>query len=228
MSTSTRQIPIELRAEVDGPDGILTGYASVYETSYAVGGGLSEVIRRNAFADSIRQINGVVPVFWNHGWAKPANATPIGVARVREDDKGLFVEAELFMDTTEGTSVWRSAKAGALREWSIGFKANEVAKRDAKTEEVITGSLLETSVVVCGANPGTEMLDVRSAEDDADDQSETDPPEGDEVETEDPPAGESEDTEPGDDAELVERAYGLLSHRGGRLALSGLLNQTQE
>jgi HK97 family phage prohead protease len=229
---STRHIPIELRAEADGPEGTLTGYASIYEQPYSVGGGLSEVIKREAFAESVRERGGVIPLFWNHGWAKPANAVPIGVARVREDSKGLRVEAEVFMDSAEGLAVWRAAKAGALREWSIGFKADAVTQR-GMTEEIDRGSLVEASVVVKGANPLTEMIGVRSEADAAseDEGDEPTPPAENEDEGTTPesdPEGtepEGEEDETGTPPVVVEQAYGLLAHRGVRDALRPQTNQ---
>lgn len=210
----TRHIPIELRAAEDGPEGILEGYASIYGNEYAVGGGLNEVIQRGAFDSSIEQGGGVVPLFWNHGWAKPANAAPIGVAYIRSGDpKGLPVRAEVFMDDPTGAAVWRAAKAGALNEWSIGFKADEVKPR-GNVEEVHTGTVVEASVVVRGANPLTEMVGVReeASENENEDESTTD---------------ESDQNEDGTDPAIVEQAYGLLAHRGGRAVLKDLI-QNQE
>lgn len=165
MNTRLRHAPIELRASTEeGSEGRLRGYASVYDVSYRIGWGLREEIAPGAFADSLAARDGVIPIFYQHDWNDP-----IGVARATEDSKGVHVEAQLFVDDNErARSVWLAAKAGALREWSIGFYPSTIEVRSAdddsgtEIERIIDGDLAEASVVVRGANPATEMLEVRA------------------------------------------------------------------
>lgn len=158
-----RHAPIELRAVADGPEGVLRGYASVYDTQYRIGHGLKEEIAPNAFAASLASREGVVPVFYQHNWD-----APVGVATATEDQHGVHVEARLFIEENElARSVWMAAKAGALREWSVGFYPSEIETRSAEgteVERVTVADLAEASIVVRGANPLTEMLEVRTAE----------------------------------------------------------------
>jgi HK97 family phage prohead protease len=158
-----RHAPVELRAEEGDPEGVLRGYASVYDVQYRIGWGLKEEIAPNCFARSIADHEGIVPIFYQHDWDNP-----IGYAMVSEDAKGLKVEAHLFIAENErARSVWLAAKAKALREWSIGFYPGTIETRfdeesGVDIERIIDGDLAEASVVVRGANPMTEMLDVRS------------------------------------------------------------------
>lgn len=158
---NVRYFPIELRAQADGPEGVLVGYASVFDAQYRIGYGLKESITKGAFAKSLSDRDGVLPIFYEHDWDNP-----IGYASAKEDQKGVHVEATLFVDFNErARSVYEAAKAGALREWSIGFYPTTIRKdeEDPSLEHVEEGELVEASVVVKGANPKTEMVEVRSA-----------------------------------------------------------------
>lgn len=167
MDNRLRYAPIELRAAAtpDAPQGILEGYASVYDVEYRIGYGLNEAIAPGAFSDSLAKRDNVLPVFYQHDWNNP-----IGYARASEDEKGLHVQAHLFTDVNPtAASVYAATAAGALREWSIGFVPTTIETRsedqtaDAPTVEyVLAADLLEASVVVKGANPATEMVGVRA------------------------------------------------------------------
>lgn len=158
-----RRAPIVLRAEEGAPEGILVGYASVYDVQYRIGYGLSEEIAPGAFDASIRDGGGVIPIFYQHDWTNP-----IGVARASSDAHGLKVEAQLFVaDNERARSVYLATAAGALREWSVGFYPSGIelrAEDGEEVERVTAADLAEASVVVRGANPETEMVSVRSAE----------------------------------------------------------------
>lgn len=166
-----RQLPLRFRtaATDDGDDieGVLEGYASVYDVEYRIDYNLKETIAPGAFDESIKAQGGVIPIFYAHDWSTLKSAVPqppIGVGYVSSDKKGVRVRAELFMDDPKARSVWQSAKAGALREWSVGYSAKvvEFDEDDGELERVLEGELLEASVVLRGANPATEMVEVRS------------------------------------------------------------------
>lgn len=167
MSTRLRHLPVDMRAkqtdEPDAPAGVLVGYATVFDTEYPILYGLIESITAGAFDESLKERDGILPVFYEHDWREP-----IGYANAESDDRGVKVETTLFIDDVERSrAVWLGAKAGALREWSIGYLPTtiRIAKDEgerAEVEHIDKGELLEASVVVKGANPGTEMLNVRS------------------------------------------------------------------
>ena len=180
MTTAARQLLFLLEAVTDAdgkPTNRLSGYASVYNRPY-MGEYGPQMVGKNAFAEDIASKDGIIPIFYQHGWAKAANAVPIGYAFVAEDSKGLTVEAGLFGgDLPEAKAVHLAAVAGALREWSIGFLADETTLLDSKGKKELSasdllsgskdglapvertdkGTLLEASVVVKGANPWTTL-----------------------------------------------------------------------
>jgi HK97 family phage prohead protease len=162
MDPRLRLAPIEFRAAPEKGEGVVEGYASVFDTEYRIGYGLRESIKKGAFAESLEKRNGVTPLFYQHNWDEP-----IGVARTSEDEKGVKVEGTLYIEENpKARSVWRAMKDGALREWSIGFIPEEITERrnddDTFTEDVTKGDLLESSVVIKGANPDTTTTSVRS------------------------------------------------------------------
>lgn len=159
----TRRLPIELRSADGQPEGVLVGYVTTWDSRYPIGRDRYEVIQRNAFDESIARSGGVFPLFFEHDWTN--KEVPCGFFTASADDHGLRVDAQLFLDTDKGKSVWLAAQAGALREWSIGFGAEDSGIRyDAatKTEFIEVGDLLEASVCIRGKNPATEMIEVRS------------------------------------------------------------------
>lgn len=202
------EIPAHLRAvtDDDAPEGILRGYAATYGESYKTGPRSTEVIQRGAFDDDLAGKGNVIPVYASHGWAKESNDVPIGIAHVRSDgDRIEIEEASLYIDTDpKAMSVWRAAKDGGLREWSIGFIPAKITYGQTRSDEVIEqGELLEVSVVLKGMATGlTGMSEVREADDTdeadyADDEDETEDPEADAEGAED---NETEDNEGADEA----------------------------
>ena len=210
------EIPAHLRAvtDDDAPEGILRGYAATYGQAYRTGARSTETIQRGAFDADLSDKGGVISVFYGHGWRKGSNEAPIGVAKIRADgDRIEIEEASLYIDTDpKAMSVWRAAKDGGLREWSIGFIPAKITYGQTRSDEVIEqGELLEVSVVLKGMATGlTGMSEVREA----DDEDETEDPEADAEGAED---NETEDNEGADEAadesegsvvdpEIVERA----------------------
>jgi HK97 family phage prohead protease len=199
-----RAFSIELRADEDGPEGILRGYAAVYGRSYNVGARQTETIKAGAFDEDLATKR-TIPVFYGHGWAKGTNEAPIGVAEVSSDGKGLRVdEARLFIDhDSKARSVWMASKEGALREWSVGFVPSEIGHGRNRSDEIIeTGELLEVSVVLKGQSPFTEMTEVREASDEDGGEDDTEPTEpGGSEETSDEDETEGAEGEPGNENE---------------------------
>jgi HK97 family phage prohead protease len=152
VTTTTRHTALRLRV-ADSSQGIVEGVGATFGVPYGIDGGRKEILRSGAFTESITKGGGVVPVFWAHSWAKD-NGAPIGVATVSTRDGQLHTRAQLFIDTNEtARSVFEAAKAGALREFSVGFvtpNATDV-RLNGDTDEVIRGDLLEVSVVMKGA-----------------------------------------------------------------------------
>jgi HK97 family phage prohead protease len=155
------EVRLDEGANGEPPRGILGGVAATYGNAYMGEYGL-EQLERGAFDEDLAKRNGIIPVFYQHGWAKAANAAPIGYAKVSSKAKTLNVQATLFIDSDPtARSVFLAAQAGALREWSIGYLPTKTTNLQTKQGEPVVqtnqGQLLEVSVVVKGANPETTM-----------------------------------------------------------------------
>lgn len=223
-------IPTKLRAITDEgePEGILRGYAATYGESYKIGPRSTETIQRGAFDDDLAGKGGVIPVYASHGWAKGSNDAPIGVANIRSDgDRVEITEATLYIDTDpKAMSVWRAAKDGGLREWSIGFIPTQITYGQTRYDEVIEqGELLEVSVVLKGMATGlTGMTEVRedggSADDGDDDETEGHTGSGSESEDESTETEDEQSEEAEIDPEVVARA---MSHPDLRRLLEAVM-----
>lgn len=165
-----RHAPIQFRAAPEMGEGVLIGEASVYDVEYRAGYGLQECIAPLAFLDSLAERDGILPVFYAHAWSEQKSSVPqppIGYSVTTSDSHALRVEAHLFIQDNEAArSVWRSADARALREWSVGFLPTEIREvvddaTGAMTEVIEKAELLEVSVVLKGANPATSIATVR-------------------------------------------------------------------
>lgn len=157
-----RYLHLTVRAAPELGEGVVVAYASVFGTEYRVGYDTSERIAPGAFADSLKERKAFA-IYHEHGWRR--GDAPIGVTRkAEEDDKGLRIEAQLWVDDDpKARAVYRSLEAEALREWSIGFLPTEEVKIDGgEVVEVRKADLLEASTVLMGANPDTETVGVRA------------------------------------------------------------------
>lgn len=140
-------------------EGRFSALVSAYGIRYAVDGG-REVIRKGAFAEAPDR----VPVYVQHNHKN--GGAPIGVTtRTFETARGLQVEGKLYVDESpEAAATYKSLKDGGIREWSIGFLADDDGTKRLRdgTVAVVKAELRETSAVLVGANPATETLSVRS------------------------------------------------------------------
>ncbi len=164
MDTKTRTATLAVRAKSDDErEGVIEAYASVFDTRYDVGYALERVVK-GAFEDSL-EARPTLAIYHEHGWRR--GDAPIGVASAWEDDHGLKVEAELFLDDSKARAVYTSVERGALTEWSIGFVVREEAivtdDDGLDVFEVRRADLLEASTTIRGSNPDTETVGVRAS-----------------------------------------------------------------
>jgi HK97 family phage prohead protease len=94
----------------DGDAGKFSGYASVFGGVDSYG----DTIIKGAFESTLRKAK--PKMFWNHQWDMPIGKW----TKVREDDKGLFVEGELTPGHSLSADVRAALKHGTLDGLSIG------------------------------------------------------------------------------------------------------------
>lgn len=161
---SAKHINTQIKSAPDeasvSDEGVFTGYASVFGNTDSYG----EVVVKGAFADSLESQE-AFPVYWSHQMSDPM--MNIGkTLEIYEDDHGLFVKAQLDLETTMGAQVHRLIKDGRVNQMSFAFDVEDFkqAKSADGGEDVIELHKLklhEVSVVQVGANQATELLDVK-------------------------------------------------------------------
>lgn len=159
-------LPVQMAALPDVGEGTVQALVSAYDVEYRVAAGWSivrHVIRPGAFATRSARI----PLFYEHNWAALVAEAPIGDAssdEIDEDDDdgpGLRIDGQLYVDDSVVARVWRAMRAGALTEWSIGYRViTSRYDEDEDLFEVLEAELLEASSVLRGANPDTRTLQV--------------------------------------------------------------------
>lgn len=136
--------------------GNFSGYGSVFGVTDAYG----DSIAPGAFATSLQtwKTKKQTPaMLWQHDTREP-----IGVwLNLVEDEKGLYTEGKLSLETQRGREAYSLMKLGALRGLSIGFNVvkSEMDKKGARTLTAI--DLWEISPVTFPANQEAQIDTVR-------------------------------------------------------------------
>jgi uncharacterized protein len=121
-----------------------------------------DVIEAGAFDETLATKGGTLPLLWQHDQAQP-----IGVIKVSVDQRGdLIGEGEINLAVRKGAEAYALLKQGAVKAMSIGFNIPaDQAKwdKDAKVLRILQVDLWETSLVTFPANPGAQILDVKTA-----------------------------------------------------------------
>lgn len=158
---TTKHINTRIKtADPEGsPEGTFTGYASVFGNVDSYG----DVVVKGAFEESLATQK-VFPVYWSHQMSDPM--MNIGkTLEIREDDHGLFVKAQLDLETPMGAQVHRLIKDGRVNQMSFAFDVEDYAFADSDEKgqhvELRKLKLHEVSVVQVGANQQTELLEVK-------------------------------------------------------------------
>ena len=147
-------LPTEFKAF--GDSGSFEGYASIFG-NVDLGG---DVIERGAFKEIVKGRDGKVKVLNQH-----RTSDPIGVAEVKQDDKGLSFQGQLILEAPAGRAAYALMKGGALDGMSIGY---DVLPGGGKVLESgirqLTGlKLWEISPVTFGMNPLAGIEGVKQA-----------------------------------------------------------------
>lgn len=204
-----------VRALPEVGEGVVEAVTSVFSLEYDIGWGWREVIEPGAFDESIGAQESI-PIFWEHAWRDP-DAVIGHTMEIDADASRLRIQAQLYVDDPGVKKIWRAMDAKALREWSIGYYAEEISwtAEDPMLDHIEKGDLAECSVVVRGANPETETLDVRNRRLDdrrrRDDDEDPEPPP--------PPADVDEEAEAAERGARADRVARALTNPSLRDAL---------
>jgi len=118
-SVERRYLPIqEIRAsKTDDGKMIIEGYPIVYE-KYANIWGFKEIIRQGAATEALKRSDELV--LWNHEVDQPMAARKNGTLEVREDDKGVFIRADV-SKSVWGRDGYEAIENGIIDKMSFAF-----------------------------------------------------------------------------------------------------------
>lgn len=109
---SLQRRTIEIRA-IDGEAGI-SGYASHFGSIDSYG----TAMKKGAFTKTLQERADRIPVLWNH-WSDTVIGKP---TELREDDTGLYFNAEIVEETAQGAEVMALLRNGVPLGMSFGFE----------------------------------------------------------------------------------------------------------
>lgn len=141
-----------------GPDGIVKGYASLFDRVDKSG----DRVERGAFRRSLlrRGVAGV-RMLWQHDPARP-----IGVwTRLAEDAVGLFAEGRLALGSAAGREAFALLRAGAVDGLSIGFQTRRAhpVRDGLARRQLVEVDLWEISVVTFPMQEAARVSETRAA-----------------------------------------------------------------
>jgi HK97 family phage prohead protease len=149
-------VPLALESKAFGDSGSFEGYAAIFG-NVDLGG---DVIERGAFKEIITGRNGMVKILNQH-----RSSDPIGVAEVKQDDKGLQFKGQLILEAASARSAYALMKGGALDGMSIGYDVMEGGGKilESGIRQLTALKLWEISPVTFGMNPLAGIDSVKTA-----------------------------------------------------------------
>lgn len=153
-------------AEVEADGGKVCGYASTFDREPDCYG---DVVKAGAFAETLKhweEIGKPIPLLYGHNTSDPAYN--IGrVTEAREDERGLYVEAEFDAEGEKAQQVRRLVKDGRLYQFSFAYDVNDMGEVElgdgTKANELRALDIFEVSLVQIPANQHAEVTDVKGA-----------------------------------------------------------------
>jgi uncharacterized protein len=143
--------------------GIVAGYASTFEN---IDRG-NDIVSRGAFTKSLaryKKDNRQIKVHFQHDFNSIIGG--IKAINAREDEFGLYVEAELNLEVQKGKEAYLLAKQGVLQDFSIGYSINDFEMRKCNDgslcRELKELELWEVSMVGEPMNPKAQITSIKS------------------------------------------------------------------
>lgn len=159
MQMEYKTFPFEVK-DID-EQGVFWGYASVFGNPDAAWP-MPEVVEPGAFAKTLKERAHKVRICHQHDW-KEVIGKPV---ELREDERGLYVKAQLVLDVQRAREDYALMKAGALDELSIGYQVikDELGTVDGqKIRRLKELKLYEISPVTVAANDQAVITGVKAA-----------------------------------------------------------------
>ncbi len=139
--------------------GKFSGYAAVFNNIDRA----NEIVVPGALSESIAALKAAgnrLPFCWQHDFSNPIGDIPV----FEEDEKGLYIEGELWLDESEQARIaHRGMKTRAIRGMSFGYQVL-ADERDAKTgaRRLTKLDIFEASAVTLPCNPEAQLEAVKA------------------------------------------------------------------
>lgn len=151
-----RELKMEiLETEEEGKIGTIEGYASTYGNT-DLGG---DVVEKGAFTQTLKHKNNTVPLLLDHGYKTSDIA---GIAYLSDDEKGLFLKAEMPLDIPEVANAYKKTKfmieRGGKMGLSIGYDTIKAMAGDNGTRRLKELSLHEVSITPFPMNTEAQIM----------------------------------------------------------------------
>lgn len=149
------------QAERNGvPVGIVEGYIATWDIDRGDWSGLKDRFLRGAFTASLeRHRKTDRPVRLKDQHSRTIGGFPI--AKVFEDDRGLFGSGEINLDVQQGREAFALAKQGVISDFSIGWE-NKTSVIVDGIREISEAEVWEGSLVDEPMNPFANITAVKS------------------------------------------------------------------
>ena len=141
----------------EGTNGKITGYASVWDVTDRDG----DIVRRGTFSKSIQErvAAGKVPLMAKHFRYGGATGEAIGViTKAKEDDHGLYFEAELYEAQLAQETRGKVMKSPAVFGASVGYMLTKGGVKKIKGgREITEAKLFEVTITPIPSNQYTTV-----------------------------------------------------------------------
>lgn len=162
--TYTRSIRFDAIEVTDDKEGVIEGYASVWNAQYEVrdwAGHYMEAFARGAFVKTLSERGPArVRLLYDHGFDTVVGGLPIGTWEdIHEDDHGLYVRGKL-LDSWHVAPVRAALEVNAIDGLSIRFRPIVEERDESSDLPLVTHKevkLLEAGPVVWPASSATEV-----------------------------------------------------------------------
>lgn len=150
-----RRVSVKIKSYQDS--GKVEGFVSIYGNKDLNG----DIVEPGAFTKTVMESGGEVVMLLHHDRTRP-----IGMAKLEEREKGLFLSGQIATDLPDGELAHKQAAKGLLRGLSIGYRTvKEMWDDAAKAFRLYEVKLFEASLVTIPANPLTLVESVKGEHD---------------------------------------------------------------
>lgn len=150
-----RRLSVKIKSYQDS--GKVEGYVSIYGNKDLNG----DIVEPGAFTKTVLESGGEVVMLLHHDRTRP-----IGMAKLEEREKGLFLSGQIATDLPDGELAHKQAAKGLLRGLSIGYRTvKEMWDDMAKAFRLYEVKLFEASLVTIPANPLTLIESIKAEQD---------------------------------------------------------------